>query len=152
MYSAACIELPKLPDDLDGWKIQPALHDITGWMHASKNNACPFVLPFLSTLTPSFIKEHFNIKLSSGKVGTCRKIVSSWWEDWYSTERAEPHSCIWRWGGLEPFHRWRCPQTWRRCKSLEVAARSCRTEIEVKMSLLAAESFPEIAILNQCFF
>ena len=41
-----CLELPKLPNDVDGWKIQPALHDITGWMHASNKNEYPFVLPW----------------------------------------------------------------------------------------------------------
>ena len=46
MHSVACLEVPKLPDDVDGWKIKLALHDITGWMHASKNNVRPLVLPW----------------------------------------------------------------------------------------------------------
>ena len=41
MNSMASIELPKLPYDIDGWNIQPALHDVSGWMHASKNKARP---------------------------------------------------------------------------------------------------------------
>ena len=37
--------------DVDGWNflILP-LYDVSGWMHASKNNACPFVLPYYMTL------------------------------------------------------------------------------------------------------
>ena len=47
MHGVACIELPKLPNDVDEWKIQLALHDITGWMHECKNNAPPLILPWL---------------------------------------------------------------------------------------------------------
>ena len=50
IMAPACLELPKMPDDVDGWKIQPALHDITGWMHASKNNVRPLVLPWYRRL------------------------------------------------------------------------------------------------------
>ena len=32
MHSAASIELPKLPYDIDGWNIQLAMHDVSGWM------------------------------------------------------------------------------------------------------------------------
>ena len=39
-------DMPKLPYDIDGWNIQPAVHDISGWMHASKNKARLFILPY----------------------------------------------------------------------------------------------------------
>ena len=52
MHGAACLELPKLYDDKDGWKIQPALHDVTGWMHASKTISHPLVLPWLDDFAP----------------------------------------------------------------------------------------------------
>ena len=38
MHSVASIELP---DDVDGWKLKPALHDIDEWMHLSQNNVHP---------------------------------------------------------------------------------------------------------------
>ena len=44
MHGAACIELPKLPDGVDGWKIQQALHDITGWMQARITHAHLFYI------------------------------------------------------------------------------------------------------------
>ena len=47
MHSVAGLEVPKLPNDIDGLKIQPALDDVTGWMHISKNNARPLILPWL---------------------------------------------------------------------------------------------------------
>ena len=31
--------MPKLPYDIDGWNIQLAVHDVSGWMHQSKNKA-----------------------------------------------------------------------------------------------------------------
>ena len=48
-HSVVCLQLLRLPNDIDGWKIPAALHDVTGWMHASKNNACPLVLPWYSS-------------------------------------------------------------------------------------------------------
>ena len=44
MHGADYIELLKLPDNVDGWKIQPALDYATGWMHASKNPPTCFTL------------------------------------------------------------------------------------------------------------
>ena len=37
----------KAANDIDGWKLKPALHKVDGWMHLSKNDAHPLVLPWL---------------------------------------------------------------------------------------------------------
>ena len=59
MHGADYIELLKLPDNVDGWKIQPALDDATVWMHASmhasKNNTHPRVLPWLDDFVSYFV-------------------------------------------------------------------------------------------------
>ena len=46
MHGAAYLQLPKLPDDIDGWKIQPALA-WRHWKNACKQEKC---MPTCSTL------------------------------------------------------------------------------------------------------
>ena len=75
MHGAGCLELQKLPVDVDGWKIQLALHDITGWMHASKNNARPLTLPWYRWLW--ITNTHRGHIWHQGAAGICLVVRTS---------------------------------------------------------------------------
>ena len=61
MHSAASLELPKLPDDIDGWKLKLPLHDVDGWIHSSKNNKRPLILPWLDDFTTADCKANISL-------------------------------------------------------------------------------------------
>ena len=68
MHSEASLDLPKLPNDVDGWKIQPALYDVTGWMHVSKKNTSLLILPWYRRLWIKSDLYHSLMSLFSSKI------------------------------------------------------------------------------------